>query len=757
MQDQQGSLSAAEFEIGENLFTGGDWMLCEARHRATQQVGLIRILTISATQQRRQHFLSRARLFMEVPLSGFAQVLGYGELPDGRCYIFVNAIGAELALLSGGAHELRNLRSVVSVAEQLTRILEQALLSGVMYLELRPDTVLFSLEMSRAGEPIPRIRLLPGDTVRFLRPASTSQPTLSDERFGPITPLLEHYQPKEQRVGGTDLDERSVVYAIGAMLYTMLYRATPPLDIRETDFGAIRLGEEQEQNLFGKRLIDCLPKLLAPNAVDRLKLTQARKELSWPTSISDLLGDSLLGGRYRIVRLLGAGGMGTIFEGVDAKLGNRPVAIKIPLPNKVGARIAQEIETMELAGRDNPGVVSILDHGVIPDFAPYIVMELASGPSLDVLLRQRGGRFEESEAVRYGHQIAMAVHRAHLRGVIHRDLKPENINVVPDPVVPGAKRIKILDFGIARPGTGDEARPRLTEVGEPLGTRDFCAPEQWMDASKATDRSDVYSLGRILYVMLGGKFPLHFPLAGIQAPSLQSLMAAMLSNEISDRPSMADVERRLALLLEQPRQPQQTHKFGRVALLGLVVLAGIAVFAVPLLQTQRGNQPGLLAQPPPKPAFGQQARSDGAPTQKVQPQMNLAEATMPESPPVPPTSSARQDLAIPTAPTPSAQVPAAVAVGILAVQPRGTPVPPVDMSCFHGDGWSDAQKQEAADIAQRLGLSLKPGEEIIIAESLSGRQSKFPIRLASLVLGYLNELQKLGSPNGKIRLKCGNP
>jgi eukaryotic-like serine/threonine-protein kinase len=204
-------------------------------------------------------------------------------------------------------------------------------------------------------------------------------------------------------------------------------------------------------------------------------------------------------GPFAVVRLLGAGGMGAVFEAVDLQLG-RSVALKVMRSRNSGSGTARRRflrEARAAAALEHDHVVPIYqvgeDRGI-----PYLAMPLLRGRTLADRLR-RGPRPSAEEVLRVGREVAEGLAAAHDLGLVHRDVKPANIWLEE-----GSGRVKILDFGLAR--TAHE-EARLTREGTILGTPAFMAPEQAVGGRDIDHRCDLYSLGAVLYRMVAGRPP----------------------------------------------------------------------------------------------------------------------------------------------------------------------------------------------------------------------------------------------------------
>lgn len=279
-------------------------------------------------------------------------------------------------------------------------------------------------------------------------------------------------------------------------------------------------------------------------------------------------------GRYQVVRLLGQGGMASVYEACETSL-NRRVAIKV-LHAELG-RDSDVITRFVSEGRivngiRQPSLVPVHEQGQLADGSYYIVMELLEGETLSKRLQRSVHRpLSMEEVLRLGRQVTEALATVHRHGVVHRDIKPDNLMLVLDPAVFGGIRVKILDFGLAkvlRARAGDDL-PK-TVVGCAYGTISYMAPEQMFDARGATDRADVYSLGATLFEMITGKTPYSgsepLQIWGAQltkpAPDLRTLVPhaprplaltiqRMLNREPTARPSMEEVLRQLTYLYRE--------------------------------------------------------------------------------------------------------------------------------------------------------------------------------------------------------------
>lgn len=281
-----------------------------------------------------------------------------------------------------------------------------------------------------------------------------------------------------------------------------------------------------------------------------------------------------LGGKYRLNRLLGDGGMGTVYEAEHLLLGTR-VAIKVLHPELVRraglverflqeARVSAQIKSSH--------VVQVLDVDQTVDGVAYIVMELLEGEPLSKVL-DRESRLEPNKACEYTRQILEALEAAHALSVVHRDLKPENVFVT---IVAGRPVLKLIDFGIAKLRRTEAGAKNLTVAGMLMGTAEYMAPEQAYSADRADARSDIYAVGVMLFEMLSGTRPVVgddarliairiekgdvTPLIKV-APFVKPELAGLVHRALAARPEMRfsnATEMRLALEAVEAGRPLGT-------------------------------------------------------------------------------------------------------------------------------------------------------------------------------------------------------
>lgn len=223
------------------------------------------------------------------------------------------------------------------------------------------------------------------------------------------------------------------------------------------------------------------------------------------TDPQTLLGRTLAG-RYLLLREVGEGGFGIVFEGKDTRLDKR-VAVKVLTPSvaeNVDALTRFKQEATAAARIGHKSIVDVTDFDQDDDGTHFMVMEFIDGTSLAQALREEAP-FSLSRALSIAARIGQALAAAHSRDIVHRDLKPENVLLTT--VGPVTDFVKILDFGISKILRFDEGSQTLTGAGQVVGTPRYMAPEQGLGNAVVDGRADIYALGTILYEMVTGVVP----------------------------------------------------------------------------------------------------------------------------------------------------------------------------------------------------------------------------------------------------------
>jgi len=387
-----------------------------------------------------------------------------------------------------------------------------------------------------------------------------------------------------------------------------------------------------------------------------------------------LVGRTIADGRYEIVRLLGEGGMGAVYQARQVAM-DRMVALKLILPEVVRspAAAARFQREMRLSAKiEHANTIRVYDFGET-EGRLFLTMELLRGQTLTQVLEQ-AGRLELARIVRIGTQVTRALQAAHSEGVVHRDLKPDNVMLLEQ--YGEHDVVKVLDFGIAK--SLDEQESRMTAAGAVIGTPAYMSAEQAM-GQPVDQRSDLYSLGIMLYEMAAGRVPFVAPqftallvahatetppplqqLVPDTHPGLAALVDELLRKDPAARPQTAkDVEWRLEALVGGPAMSSMMAAQASHAMVGAQgTLLGHGMTPTPMpmpaqtpMPTVPGRGPraqglpqamqphGMLPQGMPhgSPPQGMppQGMPHGIPPQGTQPQGMQPHAVMPAGTPPP--------------------------------------------------------------------------------------------------------------------------
>ncbi|MFH2008617.1 MAG: protein kinase [bacterium] len=286
----------------------------------------------------------------------------------------------------------------------------------------------------------------------------------------------------------------------------------------------------------------------------------------------------VLEGKYRLVRVLGRGGMGAVYEAEHTVISRR-MAVKMLHAEltdsvEVTERFVREAQSASAIG--HPNIIDIQDVGKTDEGATFIVMELLEGQSLTALIK-RSGKLAPARAVNLTLQLLSGLEAAHRKGIIHRDLKPDNVFLKHDPRQ--GEQVKILDFGISKVKSSGDPGLGLTKTGAVMGTPYFMAPEQAKGLKDIDERIDLWAVGVMLYQMLTGSLP--FP-----GDTYNAVLANILTEPMVPLTEVAsDLPEGLVAVVNRALEKDRSKRYGSVAEL----TADLKPF----------GDPSLVIEPPP--------------------------------------------------------------------------------------------------------------------------------------------------------------
>ena len=315
-----------------------------------------------------------------------------------------------------------------------------------------------------------------------------------------------------------------------------------------------------------------------------------------PVRVGETLAD-----KYKVERVLGSGAMGVVVAARHVDL-QQLVALKFMLPTALPNQAAADrfLREAQAAGRlRGEHVARVMDFGRLPGGAPYIVMEFLEGNDLEDILNKQGP-FTVGDATLFLSQACSAMAEAHAQGIVHRDLKPQNLFLTKRP--DGSPLLKVLDFGISKL-QGDISGVTATQSTTVMGSPAYMSPEQARSAKHVDARSDIYSLGAILYQLLSGYLPFQADSVAGMLVSIVSEPPIPLSEAAPHVPSdLAEIIMQ-CLSKDRDKRPQTARELG-------MMLAPFAGQRTSLwdADTERVTGKNLAATPPKAPA---RAKGDG--------------------------------------------------------------------------------------------------------------------------------------------------
>ncbi len=484
-------------------------------------------------------------------------------------------------------------------------------------------------------------------------------------------------------------------------------------------------------------------------------------------------------GSYRVVRQIGIGGMGAVYEMVHCHIARR-AALKVLIFDGKDSGIATRFVNEARAANviSHPGIVQIFEYGQLPGGAPWLLMEFVEGVTLFARMQEwREGHAPHGlDPLSVLYQLATTLAVVHKKGIVHRDLKPSNIILTPDPSRPEGEQAKLLDFGIAKLlhrslhelPDGQTSDPQ-TAFGVIMGTPTYMAPEQGRSAADVDAKADVYSLGVLAYELFTGHAPfvgeplqivarkLHEDAPPIAAKDMTSefaaLIMAMLRRDPTERPTMPEVAETIGRLggrglsgaelralrtgTAHTALPQKSNFHWRrpagIAAVLLVALGiGVAVweflhpaYAPDVVSIRRDKNPSAATTDMQNTAAADlRAKSADAATPEVYTELTVPPADMLE-----PSSESPDSPKAPVRPKrpifPSSN----------AAKPRVATIPTKNCIVLYGPGANPARIDVFAEAARQSDLRLLPGQQLTLIRLPSGvlscaRTTSAPMNLA---------------------------
>jgi serine/threonine protein kinase len=506
--DQDGTLRhgrvivGQRYELTDLLGASSMGFVYEARHIILGKKVAVKILRseLCNTPGKVRQLLEQIQLRSQVKHENIAEVNDFGRDKGLGLYLVRELLnGNTLADLLAVKGRLPAKRAL-DILRQVCRALDAAHTAGVAHRNLTPRNIFLSTE---SGRP---------DMVKVLDFALSRADVSTTSEIGTVgeTVLSTAYRAPEQLQGNTGQDHRVDIYALGVIAHEMFTGELPFSSVTRTDLMLEKMAEVELRDLreiaptMAELVAECLSTSPNRRPASTGELEQRLFSSGGRLSVQPEDLEGVRAGSYRLVKLLGKGGLGSVWLGEHPVIASK-VAIKILHPEMCDSEEAVRrfvVEAQAVNRIDSPHIVKTFDFGKLPDKRDYAVMELLEGETLADRLERRG-HLDWPQVSQIATQLLHALQSAHAAGIVHRDLKPENIHLGDDEDDP---KVKILDFGIAKLMDGEAGEMNTTKRGFCIGTPLYAAPEQMLGESIGP-ATDIYAFGVVLYEMLMGQPP----------------------------------------------------------------------------------------------------------------------------------------------------------------------------------------------------------------------------------------------------------